>query len=124
MGQVDVASLKKKAVELREDVLTMLNKAGSGHTGGSLSIVDILVALYYTSNLNVDPANFTKRERDKFILSKGHGCPALYAVLADIGFFPKEEFLSEIQNSCLSNNSCRVPDRWLIEKSLFVFADY
>jgi len=91
MGQVDAASLKKKAIELREDVLTMLNKAGSGHTGGSLSIIDILVALYYTPNLNVDPENFSKRERDKFILSKGHGCPALYAVLADKGFFPKKE---------------------------------
>ena len=91
MGSIDAVSLKKKAIEIREDILTMLNKAGSGHTGGSLSIVDILVALYYTPNLNVNPENFTKRERDKFILSKGHGCPALYAVLADRGFFPKKE---------------------------------
>jgi transketolase len=68
----------------------MLEKAGSGHTGGSLSIVEILVALYY-GNINISPELYGTRQRDKFVLSKGHGCPALYAVLADIGFFPREE---------------------------------
>ncbi|MFH1878070.1 MAG: transketolase [Candidatus Omnitrophota bacterium] len=86
----DIRDLKRKAVEIRRDILNMLAKAGSGHTGGSLSIVEILVSLYYRKmNINLkDPAD---RTRDKFILSKGHGCPALYAVLADLGFFPKEE---------------------------------
>ncbi len=82
--------LKKKAVDIRKDILTMLEKAGSGHTGGSLSCVDILISLYY-SRMNVSPENFNDRERDKLILSKGHSCPALYAVLSDRGFFPREE---------------------------------
>ncbi|MDP8299949.1 MAG: transketolase [Candidatus Tantalella remota] len=86
----DVKVLQKKAIDIRRDILTMLTKAGSGHTGGSLSIVEILVGLYYR-RMNIDPANPESRTRDKFILSKGHGCPALYAVLADLGFFPKEE---------------------------------
>ncbi|MEA3489453.1 MAG: transketolase [Candidatus Omnitrophota bacterium] len=86
----DVNGLKKKAIKLRRDILIMLEKAGSGHTGGSLSIVEILVALYY-GRMRIDPGKRDWKERDKFILSKGHGCPALYAVLADLGFFPEEE---------------------------------
>ncbi|MFC1570178.1 transketolase [Candidatus Omnitrophota bacterium] len=86
----DILELKKKAIGLRRDILKMLAEAGSGHTGGSLSLVEILASLYY-SQLNVDPKKPDSRERDKFVLSKGHGCPALYAVLADQGFFPREE---------------------------------
>ena len=86
----DATMLKKKAISVRRDILGMLNKAGSGHTGGSLSIVEILVSLYYGC-LNVSPENQNQKTRDKFVLSKGHGCPALYAVLANRGFFPKEE---------------------------------
>ena len=82
--------LKKKAIQIRNDILIMLEKAGSGHTGGSLSIVEILVALYYYKAKH-DPKNPEWKERDKILLSKGHGCPALYAVLADSGYFPKEE---------------------------------
>ena len=90
MDDINSKKLKKKAIALRRDILTMLEKAGSGHTGGSLSIVEILVSLYY-GGMNVDPGNPGRKERDKFVLSKGHGCPALYAVLADLGFFPREE---------------------------------
>lgn len=86
----DTAGLKKKAIEIRRSILSMLYAAGSGHTGGSLSMVDILVTLYY-SKMSYDPKNPKWRDRDKFILSKGHACPALYAVLADVGFFPKSE---------------------------------
>lgn len=89
----DVTTLKKKAVEIRKDILTMLNAAGSGHTGGSLSMVEILLALY-CYKLNVKPKEPEWPGRDRFILSKGHGCPALYAVLADEGFFPKKELLT------------------------------
>ena len=64
--------------------------AGSGHTGGSLSIVEILISLYYYKLKN-DPKNPGWNERDRFLLSKGHGCPALYAVLADKGYFPRED---------------------------------
>ncbi|MCK5450563.1 MAG: transketolase [Candidatus Omnitrophica bacterium] len=89
----DIKQLKRKAIEIRRDTLTMLSKAGSGHTGGSLSIVEILIALYY-GKMNISCKNFRCRDRDKFILSKGHGCPALYAVLADLKFFPKKELWS------------------------------
>ena len=90
MKHPDVKELKKEAVEIRKDILMMLEKAGSGHTGGSLSLVEILVSLYYY-RLNHDPKNPNLHERDKLILSKGHGCPALYAVLSRKGYFPREE---------------------------------
>jgi len=85
-----IKELKKKAIAIRKDILTMLEKAGSGHTGGSLSLVEILVALYYY-RVKHDPKNPTWKERDRVILSKGHGCPALYAVLSDRGYFSREE---------------------------------
>ena len=89
----DINKLKRKAVELRKDILKMLNLAGSGHTGGSLSVVDILTTVYYV-RMELSCNTFGCRDRDKFILSKGHACPALYAVLADLGFFPKSELSS------------------------------
>jgi transketolase len=90
MKRPDILELKKKAIGIRKDILKMLTLAGSGHTGGSLSIVEILIALYYYKLKN-DPKNPSWKERDRFLLSKGHGCPALYAVLADKGYFPKEK---------------------------------
>ncbi|NQU73131.1 MAG: transketolase, partial [Candidatus Omnitrophica bacterium] len=89
----NVKDLKKRAVEVRKDILTMLAEAGSGHTGGSLSIVEILLSLYYYK-LRHNPKEPDWPQRDRFILSKGHGCPALYAVLAECGYFPKEELLT------------------------------
>ncbi|MBP7056004.1 MAG: transketolase [Candidatus Omnitrophica bacterium] len=85
----NVTELKKKAIEVRKDIIKMLMLAGSGHTGGSLSMVDILLSLYYYKLKN-DPSRPGWIERDRFLLSKGHGCPALYAVLAHKGYFPKE----------------------------------
>lgn len=82
-------NLKEKARLLRIDIIEMLYKAQSGHPGGSLSCIDALVALYYNVMKN-DPANPDDPDRDRFVLSKGHCCPALYAVLADRGYFPKE----------------------------------
>ena len=80
--------LENKARQLRIDTLDMILKAGSGHVGGSFSIAELLVALYY------DKMNLGKGasdpERDRFVLSKGHANPILYAVLMDIGFAPKE----------------------------------
>lgn len=90
MSRPDVQELKKKAVEVRKDILKMLTLAGSGHTGGSLSIVEILLALYFYK-MRIDPKKPGWKERDIFILSKGHACPALYAILAEKGFFPKSE---------------------------------
>jgi len=83
-------TLACKSDELRKQILIMLHKAGSGHPGGSLSIIDILTVLYYHI-LHIDPKKPEWEDRDRFILSKGHACPALYAVLADKGFFCKDE---------------------------------
>jgi len=69
--------------------MEMLGNLGVGHVGGSLSIVDALVVLYY-KQMRIDPSNPQKEGRDRFVLSKGHAGPALYAVLADKGYFPKE----------------------------------
>jgi len=79
--------------QLRIDILTMLNRAGSGHTGGSLSAVEILTTLYF-SELRHHPQNPKWEERDRFVLSKGHAAPALYAVLARCGYFNPEELKS------------------------------
>ena len=85
----NIISLEKKATELRKDIVTMICKSKSGHPGGSLSVIDILTALYYDV-MNIDVANPKKEDRDRFVLSKGHAAPALYAVLADKGYFDKE----------------------------------
>lgn len=82
----------KKGKELRQDVIKMTHEAKSGHPGGALSMIEILMALYY-GVMNIDPKNPKKEDRDLFVLSKGHACPAYYAILADIGFFPKEDLL-------------------------------
>lgn len=86
----DVNALRAICVELRADIIEMLCLAGSGHPGGSLSAVEILVALFW-GPLRHDPKNPGWPDRDRVVLSKGHGCPALYAVLARHGYFPREE---------------------------------
>lgn len=78
------------ASQLRQTILKMIAKAGSGHPGGSLSMTDLIVALY-GYKLRHDPKRPDWPERDLFFLSKGHGCPALYAILAHYGYFPEEE---------------------------------
>ncbi|MBI2655452.1 transketolase [Candidatus Woesearchaeota archaeon] len=85
-----ILDLKKKAKELRKDIITMIYNAQSGHPGGSLSEIDMLVALYYYK-LRIDPKSPKWEDRDRFVLSKGHASPGIYAVLADRGFFPKSE---------------------------------
>ncbi|GBD39244.1 Transketolase 1 [bacterium HR37] len=89
----DVEVLKEIARQVRIDLLKALHHAKSGHTGGSLSSVEILVALYF-AELRHDPKNPRWENRDRFVLSKGHGVPALYAVLAHAGYFPREELLT------------------------------
>jgi transketolase len=88
---MDTEQMRLKGKQLRAQMIRMLSKAGSGHPGGSLSAMDLLVVLYYRQMRNLDPADPRASGRDRFILSKGHACPALYAVLADKGFFPAEE---------------------------------
>lgn len=86
MHQANIAALKKTANELRRNIITMIYEAQSGHPGGSLSIADFITACYWHA-MNVDPANPRWSERDRFVLSKGHTCPAQYAALAMKGFF-------------------------------------
>lgn len=82
--------MKKKSVEYRKKILTYIYGANAGHTGGSLSCIDILNVLY-NHVLNVSPENFSSPDRDRYIQSKGHTVEALYVVLADKGFFPEED---------------------------------
>lgn len=84
--------LQKNANQLRKHIVTSLHAAKCGHPGGSLSAADIVTYLYY-EELNVDPKNPKKADRDRFVLSKGHVAPALYGALAMKGFFPEEELL-------------------------------
>ena len=85
-----VASLETKAREIRRHIIRMTYAAGSGHPGGSLSVTDLLTALYFRE-LHVDPARPDWSDRDRLVLSKGHAAPALYATLAERGFLPREE---------------------------------
>jgi transketolase len=90
---LDERQLIEKTRELRIYILKMITEAGSGHPGGSLSAIDVLGVLYYNI-MRHDPQNPNWKERDRFILSKGHICPALYAVLADCGYFSVNELNS------------------------------
>ena len=85
-----IDELRGIARELRRDVVEMTYRAGSGHPGGSLSEIEILTASYFQV-MRHDPQNPSWPDRDRFILSKGHACPGLYAVLAKRGYFPPEE---------------------------------
>ena len=101
-----IEQLKKKARQVRATCIQMAYDGQEGHLSSSLSYVDVLVALYYTF-LKVDPACPKNSDRDRFILSKGHGCTALYAVLADLGFFPKSWIPTyNRENSHLPNHPC------------------
>jgi len=85
-----IIQLKQKAKELRKEIIAMIYNAKSGHPGGSLSAIDMMVGLYYYK-LRLEPKNPLWQDRDRFVLSKGHCSPAIYAVLADKGYFPKSE---------------------------------
>ena len=85
--------LKRKANNLRISIIEEVYNAKCGHPGGSLSIADIMTYLYFVE-MNVDPKNPKMDNRDRFVLSKGHTAPALYAALAERGFFPKEDLVT------------------------------
>jgi transketolase len=87
---VSIEDLKAISSQVRQDILEMLSEAGSGHPGGSLSAVELVVALYFVKMIH-DPLNPKWADRDRFLLSKGHAAPLLYAVLAECGYFPKAE---------------------------------
>jgi len=84
-----IRMVEEKARRIRENIISMLGQAGSGHTGGSLSAADIVACLYFWE-MNLDPQQPHWPDRDRFVLSKGHAAPVLYAALAEKGFFPEE----------------------------------
>ena len=86
----DHKGLNEIANVIRKDIVSMICKSKSGHPGGSLSAVEILTALYF-DQMNIDPTNSKMEDRDRFVLSKGHAAPALYATLAQRGYFNREE---------------------------------
>src|SRR3954447_6285387 len=89
-AQMNTEALAAMATDVRRSVVTMVDRAGLGHIGGDLSVTDILVTLF-GAVLDVDPTDPTREDRDRFILSKGHCAGALYATLAQCGFFSAEE---------------------------------
>ncbi|MEI7590515.1 MAG: transketolase [Deltaproteobacteria bacterium] len=88
VNQKEIKQMEDIARRLRVDILKMLNTSKSGHTGGSLSAIDIIASLYF-SIMKHDPQNPKWEQRDRFVLSKGHAAPALYATLAECGYFEK-----------------------------------
>ncbi len=81
--------LKEKVQKLRYDAIEIIGRYGVGHIGGVMSVMDALTVIYY-DKANIDPKNPSKQDRDRVIMSKGHAGPALYAVLADLGYYPQE----------------------------------
>jgi transketolase len=90
LDDATLSRLRNKALEIRRSIVTMVHRARSGHVGGSLGATELVVALYHAI-MRHDPANPDWEERDRFILSKGHCTPIIYAVLADCGYFPTED---------------------------------
>ncbi|WP_286680088.1 transketolase [Tepidanaerobacter sp. EBM-49] len=101
-----VKFLEQKCRQFRIDLINLLHDIQTGHPGGSLSCTEILTTLYF-EKMNINPKNFKSADRDRFILSKGHAAPMLYIILAEMGFFPKEELKSLRQiNSRLQGHPC------------------
>lgn len=88
---LDADALRDRARMIRRHIVHMLHEAASGHPGGSLSAVEIVTALFFGGVLRYDPARPDWEDRDRFVLSKGHGVPVQYAAMAEAGYFPKEE---------------------------------
>jgi transketolase len=89
--EAELHRLKERALHLRRHIVRMLHAAQSGHPGGSLSAVELVAALYFGGHMRYDPHNPEWEDRDRFILSKGHGVPVQYAAMAEAGFFPVSE---------------------------------
>jgi transketolase len=93
MTTADLATIAHTCRQMRRDIIEMVGAAGSGHPGGSLSSVEIMATLYF-GVMKHDPSNPAMPERDRFVLSKGHAAPVLYAALAEAGYFPREELVT------------------------------
>jgi len=112
----DIEDLQKKATELRLKTIQAIHKANVGHPGGSLSVMDILVTLYYADLhgqpiMKYDPKKPGWEDQDYLVLSKGHAAPALYSVLADLGFFENDElnYLSKMNAMLTSTPNQKIP---------------
>lgn len=105
---VNYGELTKKAADIRVDIIKEVFSASSGHPGGSLSAADIMTVLYF-HEMNIDPKNPNWEDRDKFVLSKGHAAPLLYAALAERGYFDKESLttLRHIGSKLQGHPDCR-----------------
>jgi transketolase len=103
--------LRRKSVAYRKTILKIIHRAQAGHTGGSLSCVDILNVLY-NRVMNVSPGNLADPNRDRYVQSKGHSVEALYTVLADRGFFPVKELdtLCQYQSPFIGHPRARFPE--------------
>ena len=92
-GQLTIHQLENKAREVRRSIIRMLEKAGSGHSAGPLGLADLITTLYFDI-MNIDPKKPESPERDVFFLSNGHCVPVQYAVMAERGYFPKDELMT------------------------------
>jgi transketolase len=104
----DINQLKEISKKIRINILHMLTLSGSGHTGGSLSAADIATAIYF-SKMKFDPANPKWDERDRFIMSKGHAAPLIYALMAEAGYFPMEtiDTLRKVESPLQGHPCCQ-----------------
>ena len=104
----DIQELKSIANKIRINILHMLTQSGSGHTGGSLSAADVAVAIYF-SKMKFNPDNPKWEERDRFIMSKGHAAPLLYAIMAEAGYFPIEtlDHLRRVESPLQGHPCCK-----------------
>lgn len=89
-----IADIEKHAINIRRNIIRMLNRAGSGHTAGSLSLVEILACLYFGGVMHYNPNQPNDSDRDLLVLSHGHTCPALYAIMAEAGFITYDELMT------------------------------
>ncbi len=94
MDKTEIKKLKDIAKQIRVDIVEMLCASGSGHSGGSLSIADVVTYLYFSGKFKLGPEYSYSIDRDRVILSKGHACPVLYAALAEKGYFDKSHLLT------------------------------
>ena len=103
-------NLKKKSLEYRKTILEIIFQSGAGHTGGSLSCIDILNVLY-NSVMDISPKNFPNLDRDHFIQSKGHSVEALFTVLCDCGFYSKKDLntLNQFNSHFIGHPTKKVP---------------
>lgn len=102
----DLVALRKKTEQLRYNLIAMMDYAGSGHPGGSLSVLEIMTSLYYDGFLKVDAKNPQDPDRDRFVISKGHASPTQYVILADLGYYGKDKLRVFDKNNSMLPKHC------------------